>query len=46
MVTEGGKLLAEYKRNHDACTEPSPDVNGDAMVDGNDLGRLLAAWTL
>ena len=28
----------------DACTEPSPDLNGDGVVDGNDLGILLAAW--
>ena len=28
----------------DACSQPSPDLNGDGVVDGNDLGMLLAAW--
>jgi hypothetical protein len=28
----------------DACDQPSPDLNGDGVVDGNDLGILLAAW--
>jgi hypothetical protein len=28
----------------DACSRPSPDLNGDGVVDGNDLGLLLSAW--
>jgi hypothetical protein len=25
-------------------TAPSPDINGDGNVDGNDLALLLSAW--
>jgi hypothetical protein len=52
---DGASLLVTARRDLDGATRafaeldlvpamPTPDLNGDGIVDGADLGVLLAAW--
>jgi hypothetical protein len=44
QIAKDPSLDADGDGELDACNRPSPDLNGDGVVDGNDLGLLLAAW--
>jgi hypothetical protein len=44
QIAKDSSLDADGDGELDACNKPSPDLNGDGVVDGNDLGILLAAW--
>jgi hypothetical protein len=44
QIAKDSSLDADGDGALDACDQPSPDLNGDGVVDGNDLGILLAAW--